>query len=217
MWRPFMLKLRRTLLAGLWLLVSTPLMATATTDTVTTAMAALPARPMALATFAGGCFWSTESDFEKLPGVLSAVSGYTGGNSPDPSYAQVSSGATGHLEAVQVRYDPMRISYAALLDHFWRNHDYTDARGQFCDRGSPYATAIFTHDTAQAMAAEASRRALQKQVREHIVTRILPAGPFYVAEDYHQNFAVRNGFRYKMYRLACGRDARLRELVEDRR
>lgn len=186
--------------------------ARAATPTVTT----IPAT-VALATFAGGCFWSTESDFEKLPGVLSAVSGYTGGSHPNPSYAQVGGGATGHLEAVRIRYDPARISYTTLLDHFWRNHDYSDARGQFCDRGSPYATAIFTHDSAQAAAAEASRRALQKQVPARVVTRILAAGPFHVAEDYHQDFAARNSFRYKMYRLSCGRDARLRELQEQRR
>ncbi len=167
---------------------------------------------IAVATFAGGCFWSTESDFEHLPGVVSAVSGYTGGTYANPTYVQVAGGATGHLEAVEVRYDTTRTSYQALLDHFWRNHDYTDARGQFCDRGSSYGTAIFTHDAAQAAAATASLKALQRHVRERVVTRVLPAGPFYVAEAYHQDFAARNSFRYKLYRLGCGRDARLLEL-----
>lgn len=167
----------------------------------------------AVATFAGGCFWCSEADFEKLPGVQSVVSGYTGGKTINPSYEQVSSGASGHLESVEVRYDPARISYPSLLAAFWHNHDYFDAGGQFCDRGSQYAAAIFTHDAAQAEAAALSKHTLEQRLKKKVATRILPAGTFYVAEDYHQDYYRKNSLRYHYYRLSCGRDARLKKLA----
>lgn len=167
----------------------------------------------AVATFAGGCFWCSESDFEKLPGVRSVISGYTGGKTINPSYEQVSSGGSGHIESVEVHYDPARISYQSLLTVFWRNHDYLDAGGQFCDRGSQYAPAIFTHDVAQAEAAALSKRTLEQRLKKTVATRILPAGTFYVAEDYHQDYYRKNSLRYHYYRLSCGRDARLKKLA----
>lgn len=167
----------------------------------------------AVATFAGGCFWCSESDFEKLPGVQSVISGYTGGKTINPSYEQVSSGGSGHIESVEVHYDPARISYQSLLAAFWRNHDYLDAGGQFCDRGSQYAPAIFTHDVAQAEAAALSKRTLEQRLKKTVATRILPAGTFYVAEDYHQDYYRKNSLRYHYYRLSCGRDARLKKLA----
>lgn len=163
---------------------------------------------LAVATFAGGCFWCTESDFEKLPGVVDAVSGYTGGTEINPSYEQVSSGTTGHLESVQVHYDPTQISYEALLEAFWRMIDPTDAGGQFVDRGHQYTTAIFYHDEAQRAAAEASlaKQAASGRYPQPIVTRVLPAGAFYPAEDYHQNYHTENPVRYHFYRYRSGRD-----------
>ena len=166
----------------------------------------------AKATFAGGCFWCTESDLEKLPGVVSAVSGYTGGALKSPSYDQVSAGGTGHLESVEVTFDPRRISYAQLLDAFWHDVDPFDDEGQFCDKGSQYRSAIFYHDAGQKAAAEASKAALEKRFGKKIVTEILPAGPFYRAEEYHQNYAKKNPLRYHFYRFNCGRDQRLQDI-----
>jgi len=168
----------------------------------------------AIATFAGGCFWCVESDFDKLPGVLSTTSGYTGGKVANPSYEQVSSKTTGHAEAVEIAYDPKRISYEQLLNHFWHSIDPTTKDRQFCDVGSPYRTAIFVHGAAQRRAAEASLAELQKTkpFKEPIVTQIVDAGPFYPAEAYHQDYYRKNPVRYHYYRSACGRDARLAQL-----
>ena len=168
----------------------------------------------AKATFAGGCFWCMEPPFDKLPGVISTISGYTGGRIGNPTYEQVSSGQTGHAEAVEVEYDPKRISYEKLLDVFWRNIDPTQRDGQFCDHGSQYRTAVFYHDDEQKRLAEASKAALikNKPFKGEIVTEITRAGEFYRAEDYHQDFYRKNPIRYKFYRTGCGRDARLREL-----
>ena len=169
---------------------------------------------VAVATFAGGCFWCVEEAFEKVPGVIRAVSGYTGGTVDKPTYEQVSSKSTGHYEAVQVTYDPSKVSYPQLVDWFWRNIDPFDAGGQFCDKGSPYHTAIFTHGEAQKKVAEESKHALEASGRfkEKIATRILPAGPFWVAEDYHQDYYKKNHNRYLYYKTACGRAARLEQI-----
>ena len=168
----------------------------------------------ATAIFAGGCFWCLESDFDKVPGVLSTTSGYTGGRLANPSYEQVSAGGTGHLEAVLVRFDPAQTSYARLLEAFWPNIDPLTATGQFCDVGSQYRSAIFYGDAEQKRLAEASKAALQDSGRftTPIVTEILPAGAFYPAEEYHQNYYQKNPLRYHFYRTTCGRDARLEEL-----
>ena len=161
-----------------------------------------------LATFAGGCFWCVEADFEKVPGVLEAISGYTGGSLEDPTYEQVSGGGSGHLESVQVRFDPARISYDDLLQAFWRMIDPTDGTGQFVDRGHQYSTAVFYHDEDQKQRALASRQALADSGRytSEVVTAIEPVGVFYPAEDYHQDYAARNPLRYKFYRYNSGRD-----------
>ncbi len=179
------------------------------------AAGAAPAQPAtAKATFAGGCFWCVEADFDKVPGVLSTTSGYTGGQAPNPSYDQVSSKATGHAEAVEIVYDPARVSYETLLQKFWRSIDPTTKDRQFCDVGSPYRTAIFTHGPAQAAAAAASLATLAKSkpFKEPIVTTIESAGPFYPAESYHQDYYRKNPVRYAYYRASCGRDVRLEQL-----
>jgi len=169
---------------------------------------------MAVATFAGGCFWCMEPPFDKLAGVTATISGYTGGRTANPSYEEVSSGATGHAESVDVIYDPKKISYEKLLEVFWVNIDPTVKDRQFCDTGTQYRTAIFYHDDAQRKAAEASKAALDKSkpFKEPIVTQIVMAGAFYPAEDYHQDYYKKNPVRYNYYRLSCGRDARLKEL-----
>lgn len=166
------------------------------------------------ATFAGGCFWCVEADFDKVPGVIATVSGYTGGSEKNPTYKQVSAGATGHAEAVQITFDPARISYDTLLDAFWRSIDPTTANRQFCDVGRQYRTAIFYHDAQQKTAAEASKARLdaQKPFKETIVTEIVPAGEFYPAEDYHQDYYKKNPLRYRFYRNGCGRNERLEQL-----
>ena len=181
------------------------------------AMAQAPAAT-ATATFAGGCFWCVEADFDKVPGVLSTTSGYTGGKVANPSYEQVAAKLTGHAEAVQIVFDPAKVSYEKLLEHFWRTIDPTTKDAQFCDHGSPYRTAIFANDAAQLKAAQASLEALRKSkpFKEPIVTEILSAGPFYVAEDYHQDYYKKNPIRYQYYRTACGRDARLKQLWGDK-
>jgi len=170
------------------------------------------------ATFAGGCFWCMEAPFDAIPGVLSTTSGYTGGRVANPTYEQVSAGRTGHTEAVQVEYDPAKVSYEKLLEVFWVNIDPTVKDRQFCDSGSQYRTAIFYHDEAQRKAAEASRAALEKSkpFKAAIVTPIEKAGPFYRAEEYHQDYYVKNAVRYRFYRSGCGRDNRLRELWGDK-
>ena len=178
------------------------------------ATASAPAAQLAKATFAGGCFWCVEADFDKVPGVLSTTSGYTGGTLANPTYQQVSAKGTGHAEAVEIVFDPARVSYERLLDIYWRSIDPTTRDRQFCDGGSPYRTAIFAHDAAQLAAARRSLQALEKSkpFREPIVTSIEPAGPFYPAEEYHQNYYQKNPLRYSYYRNGCGRDARLEQL-----
>jgi peptide-methionine (S)-S-oxide reductase len=168
----------------------------------------------AKATFAGGCFWCVEADFDKVPGVISTTSGYIGGSVANPTYEQVSAKTTGHAEAVEIVFDPAKVSYEQLLEKFWRTIDPTTKDRQFCDAGSPYRTAIFTHGPQQAAAAQASRAALDKSkpFKEPIVTTIEAAGAFYAAEGYHQDYYKKNPVRYNYYRTSCGRDARLREL-----
>ncbi|MEN8206969.1 MAG: peptide-methionine (S)-S-oxide reductase MsrA [Pseudomonadota bacterium] len=166
------------------------------------------------ATFAGGCFWCMEPPFDKLDGVISTTSGYTGGHKKSPTYREVSRGGTGHAEAVQVIYDPERVSYTALLDTYWHNIDPTSANGQFCDRGDQYRSEIFYHNEAQLQLAVSSRQALEKSkpFREPVVTGIIQATEFYPAEDYHQDYYQMNPVRYTFYRYGCGRDKRLEEL-----
>jgi peptide-methionine (S)-S-oxide reductase len=169
---------------------------------------------LAVATFAGGCFWCMEPPFDALPGVMSTTSGYAGGHKRNPTYEEVSAGGTGHLEAVQVVYDPALISYRRLLDVFWRNVDPTDASGQFCDKGEQYRTAIFYHNDEQKRLAEASRKELgqNKSFPEPVVTEIAKFTVFYPAEDEHQDYYLKNPGRYKLYRYLCGRDQRLEQL-----
>lgn len=170
--------------------------------------------PTAKATFAGGCFWCVEADFDKVPGVLSTTSGYIGGTVANPTYQQVSAKTTGHAEAVEIVFDPSKVSYAQLVDKFWRTIDPTTRDRQFCDSGSPYRTAIFTHDAAQAATVQGSLAALEKSkpFKEPIVTQIVPASTFYPAEEYHQDYYRKNPVRYTYYRTSCGRDARLEQL-----
>ena len=166
----------------------------------------------ATATFAAGCFWCVEEAFDKLEGVLSTTSGYTGGRTPNPTYEEVSSGATGHTEAVEVIYDPSKLSYETLLQTFWLNVDAVDAGGQFCDRGSQYRSAIFYHSAEQQQKAEASRKQAAAQLGKPIATEIAKAGPFYKAEAYHQDYYKINPVRYRFYKWNCGRAQRLEEL-----
>ena len=179
--------------------------------TATTAVAASSTQK---ATFAGGCFWCVEADFDKVPGVISTTSGYIGGHQSNPSYEQVAAKGTGHAEAVEIVFDPAKVSYAALLELFWRSIDPTTKDRQFCDAGSPYRSAIFTHGPEQAAAARASLAALQKSkpFTEPIVTTLHEAKTFYRAEDYHQDYYLKNPVRYRYYRTSCGRDARLQQL-----
>ena len=169
---------------------------------------------LAKATFAGGCFWCVESDFDKVPGVNSTTSGYIGGKVANPSYEQVSAKSTGHAEAVEVVYDPKVVSYEQLVEYFWHTIDPTTKDRQFCDAGSPYRTGIFVQDAKQLAAAQASKAALDKSkpFKEPVVTEISMAGPFYAAEDYHQDYYKKNPVRYKYYRNGCGRDERLKQL-----
>ena len=164
------------------------------------------------AIFAGGCFWCTESDFEKVPGVVSAVSGYTGGRIANPTYKQVSAGGTGHYESVRVTYDPARVSYADLVRYFFRTVDPTDAGGQFCDRGDSYRTAIFAANPEQRRLAEAERQAVMRTLRVPVATLVVTAARFYPAEEYHQDYYKKNDLKYHFYRSRCGRDARLAEV-----
>ena len=178
--------------------------------------AAAPAQDtkLATATFAGGCFWCMEEAFDKVPGVVSTTSGYIGGNKKNPTYEQVSSGLTGHTEAVQVKYDPAKVSYERLLQQFWLNHDPTMIDGQFCDHGSQYKPAIFWHDEEQKRLAEASRAKWEKEkpFKQAIVTPILKATEFWPAEEYHQDYYKKNAVRYQFYANGCGRYSRLDQL-----
>lgn len=172
----------------------------------------------ATAIFAGGCFWCVEADFDKVPGVLETVSGYTGGHVESPSYKQVTAGGTGHREAVKITYDPQKVSYQHLLDVFWHSVDPTDEGGQFCDRGESYATAIYATTPEQKREAEESKKALEKSnaLRDPVVTPIETAGAFYPAEAYHQDYDRKNGLQYQFYRFRCGRDDRLEALWGDK-
>jgi peptide-methionine (S)-S-oxide reductase len=191
--------MRRLLFAAILALVLNPVAVLAKTE---------------MAVFAGGCFWCVESDFDKLEGVLSTTSGYTGGTTAHPTYEQVSAKNTGHAEAVEIVYDPKKVSYEKLLDHYWRSIDPTTRNAQFCDHGSPYRTAIFAQDDAPLQAARASLSALErtKPFKEPIVTEIVKGGTFYPAEEYHQDYYKKNPIRYQYYRTGCGRDARLKQL-----
>ena len=166
----------------------------------------------AVATFAGGCFWCTEADFDKVPGVLSTISGYIGGTVKKPTYEQVSRGSTGHAEAVEITYDPAKVTYQKLLDVYWRSVDPTVQNVQFCDRGSQYRTAIFTHGDEQRQLADASKKKVAAELKKPIYTQIAAAGTFYPAEDYHQDFYTKNPTKYKFYRWNCGRDQRLEQI-----
>ncbi|MCF6221339.1 MAG: peptide-methionine (S)-S-oxide reductase MsrA [Robiginitomaculum sp.] len=165
------------------------------------------------AVFAGGCFWCVEADFEKLPGVIEAVSGYAGGHVKNPTYKQVVGGGTGHYEVAKIIYDPGKVSYGELLEHFWTTVDPTDDGGQFCDRGQSYATAIFANPE-QIETARASKKALQAsgRLKKKVVTPVIKAVPFYKAETYHQDYYKKNPIRYKYYRTGCRRDKRLKQI-----
>jgi peptide-methionine (S)-S-oxide reductase len=164
------------------------------------------------AIFAGGCFWCMVPPFEALPGVITVTSGYTGGTKVNPTYEEVSAGGTGHAESVEIVYDPAKVSYEKLLEVYWHNIDPTVSDRQFCDVGNQYRSAIFVKDAAQRKAAEASRDAVQKKLGVPVKTQIVDAGPFYAAEDYHQDYYKKNPVRYRYYRWGCGRDARLSEI-----
>ena len=164
------------------------------------------------AVFAGGCFWCMEKPFDQLPGVASTTSGYTGGSVENPTYEEVSSGGTGHYEAMEVRYDPEQVSYEKLLETFWVNVDPLDDKGQFCDKGGQYRSAIFYDTPEQETEAKASEEAIAAKLAQPIATKILPAMPFYDAEDYHQNYYQTHPVRYRVYRYGCGRDQRLSEV-----
>ncbi len=176
------------------------------------AAAQAPQSGQAVATFAGGCFWCTEADFDQVPGVLSTTSGYTGGTVANPTYQQVGSGETGHAEAVEIVYDPAKVSYEKLLDVYWHSIDPLVKNRQFCDVGNDYRTAIFFHGEEQKRLAEESKKAIAAQLKQPIETEIVPAGPFYKAEDYHQDFHLTNATKYKFYRWNCGRDQRLQQI-----
>lgn len=207
----------KSLLIGLALATATALALVVHAGAGKTPAATQPTSSTAVATFAGGCFWCMEPPFDKLDGVISTTSGYTGGNVDKPTYKQVSRGSTGHTEAVQIVYDPGRVSFVELLDVFWRNIDPTNANGQFCDWGTQYRSEIFFHDEEQRKLATGSKTALEelKPFKEPVVTQITAATTFWPAEDYHQDYYMKNPVRYKFYRHGCGRDKRLKELWGD--
>jgi peptide-methionine (S)-S-oxide reductase len=183
------------------------------------AAAAPPPKPADTATaiFAGGCFWCIEADFEKLPGVIGAESGYTAGKTANPTYQQVSAGGTGHAEAIRVSYDPAKVSYQQLVDYFWRHIDPTVKDRQFCDAGTQYRSGIYWQNETERKVAEASRDALLKSGKlAQIHTEIAPASAFYPAEEYHQDYYKKNPIRYAYYRKSCGRDARVHEIWGDK-
>jgi peptide-methionine (S)-S-oxide reductase len=166
----------------------------------------------AVATFAGGCFWCVESDFDHVPGVLSTISGYTGGHVANPTYHQVSAGGTGHAESVEVVYDPSKVSSRQLLTYYWHHIDPTVKDRQFCDVGNQYRTAIFVHNEEQRKLAEASKKKVEAELKVPIYTQIVNAGPFYKAEQYHQDYYKKNPVQYKFYRWNCGRDQRIKQI-----
>lgn len=167
------------------------------------------------AIFAGGCFWCVEADYDKVPGVVSTTSGYIGGSAQTANYKTVSSGGTGHYEAVRIVYDPSKVSYRRLVDIFWRTVDPTDPDGQFCDRGSSYKTAVFVANDEERKIAEGSKKKAEDALGREIVTPILDASPFYEAEGYHQDYYKKNPIRYKIYRYGCRRDNRIEDLWGD--
>ena len=172
-----------------------------------------PDKPgLSVATFASGCFWCTEADFDKVKGVISTTSGYTGGTVANPTYRQVTGGGTGHAEAVYVVFDPVVVSYDALLDHYWHNVDPFVANRQFCDTGDSYRPVIFFHTDAQRAAAEASKAKMQQRFGKPILVAVTAAAPFYRAEEYHQDYYKKNSAQYRFYRYGCGRDRRLEEI-----
>ena len=171
---------------------------------------ALKSSGLANAIFAGGCFWCMEKPFDQLPGVVATTSGYTGGTLANPTYEQVGRGGTGHFEAVQVTYDPARITYQDLLTTYWRQVDPFDGTGQFCDKGETYRPAIFVANSAEQAAAQVSLTEVEKRLGGQVAVQVLPAKVFYAAEDYHQDYYKKNPLRYAYYRNGCGRDARLR-------
>jgi peptide-methionine (S)-S-oxide reductase len=171
-----------------------------------------PKEGQALATFAGGCFWCVESDFDHVPGVISTTSGYTGGKAANPTYNQVSAGGTDHAESVEIIYDPKKVSYAQLVDRFWRTIDPTVKDQQFCDHGTQYRTAIFVHSAEEKKLAEDSKKKVEAELKKPIYTEIADAGTFYPAEEYHQDFYVKNPSKYKFYRWNCGRDQRIEQI-----
>jgi peptide-methionine (S)-S-oxide reductase len=180
-----------------------------------TTPAAAPAqkqKAQAVAVFAGGCFWCTESDFDKVPGVLSTTSGYAGGKVANPTYEQVSAGGTGHIEAVRIVYDPSKVTYAKLVSHLFQTVDPLDAGGQFCDRGYHYRAAIFPGTTAERRVADAAKARAAAVLKKPVATLILPPAKFYPAEDYHQDYYKKNPVRYKYYRTSCGRDAQVKKV-----
>ena len=186
-----------TLALGLILLVAAP---------------AISAGRLATAVFAGGCFWSMQHDMEHIPGVVSTDVGYTGGHVANPTYEQVSDETTGHYESIKVTYDPTKITYAQLLQKYFHTTDPTDPTGAFCDKGASYRPVIFVADAAERKAAEQARAQAQAQLKQKVVTQILPAGPFYEAEGYHQHYSDNNPERYGIYREGCGKDRRIKEL-----
>lgn len=197
--RPVCIGMNRIALVMLALLAgSAPTMASAAEPSVSRS-----------AVFAAGCFWCAEAAFDGVPGVSDVVSGFSGGHVANPSYEQVSRGGTGHVESVEVRYDPRKISYSQLLDLFWRNVDVFDGGGQFCDRGDTYRAVIFVGDTEERQLALASKAALEKRFGRPVAVSITAASRFYRAEEYHQDYHTRNPLRYRFYRSGCGRDARL--------
>ncbi len=201
--------------------VSVPLVALAlltaanSSDEDTAAQQSTDTEGVETAIFAGGCFWCVESDFDQVPGVLETVSGYSGGETTRPTYKNHHQGR--HREVVQITYDPQQVSYEELLHVFWRSIDPTDAGGQFCDRGHSYTTAVYSMDAAQQQAAVKSLETINEQalVKQPIVTAIEPAAEFWRAEEYHQDYYMKNPLRYKYYRAACGRDARVKKVWGD--
>ena len=176
------------------------------------APASAPSANRAEAIVAGGCFWCTEADFDKLPGVIRTTSGYTGGTVANPTYKQVSGGGTGHIEAVRIVYDPRKVSYESLANHLLRTVDPLDGGGQFCDRGYQYKSALFVATPQQRRAAEAAKARAAAALKKPVATLILPAARFYPAEEYHQDYYKKNPVRYRFYRWNCGRDQRLKEV-----
>jgi peptide-methionine (S)-S-oxide reductase len=166
----------------------------------------------AVATFAGGCFWCVESDFDHLKGVISTTSGYTGGHVKNPTYHEVSAGGTGHAESVEIVYDSSKVTYVQLLTYFWHHIDPTAKDRQFCDVGHQYRTAIFVHNNEQRKQAEASKKKVEAELKRPIYTEIVTAGPFYPAESYHQNYYKKNPVQYRFYRWNCGRDQRIKQI-----